>query len=67
VLGALGLAGGGGVADSFGDLALDEAGFTLLFESCWVFRGTDPRARHPGAAARVGPLRLGAALPRRYC
>jgi hypothetical protein len=49
VLGALGRAGGGGVADSFGDLALDEAGFTLLFESSWIFRGADP----PHADARA--------------
>lgn len=27
------------VADSFGDLALDDHGFTLLFEATWLYRG----------------------------
>jgi hypothetical protein len=38
VLAALGRAGAGGVADSFGDLPLDRSNFKLLFESNWIFR-----------------------------
>jgi hypothetical protein len=49
VLAAQRRAGAGGVADSFGDLPLDTANFTLLFESSWIFREAAP----PRASARA--------------
>lgn len=50
VLAALRRAGAGGVADSFGDLPLNEANFTLLFESSWICREAAPTRASARAA-----------------
>ena len=63
VLAALRRAGTGGVADSFGDLPLDEANFTLLFESSWIFRrAATPSTRAPASTDQWTTVRTAAGL-----